>query len=99
MEEYPGLYEKTRIEAKKQSELAVAIETIDDIEDRWERISNADGYSMHDIRRDVLLGDLVMLLKCCVLFVNKIVELEAVVKRQAPKVKPRRPKKIEIPKE
>jgi len=95
--DYPVNYEKTLEHAKRQTEVGVAIESIDEIEGRWARVSACDGYSYRDIRKDILMSDMVMLLKCCVTFINKIAEQEELIKHRKPRKMLRQLKKITLP--
>ncbi|MDD5547143.1 MAG: hypothetical protein PHO67_08335 [Candidatus Omnitrophica bacterium] len=97
--DYPVNYEKTLAHAKKQTEVNNAIESIDEIENRWVHLSSCEGYSMYDLKKEILLTDITILLRCCIVFINKIAEQEQLIKRQKPCKLLRQAKKIALPME
>ena len=82
---YPINYEKTLILAKKEAAIGKAIEAVDDIEDRWSRITNCEEYTIAEINKNMLICDIKTLIECNITFINKIGELEALLRRQRPK--------------
>jgi len=97
--DYPVNYEKTLAAAKKQTEVCIAIEQIDEIENRWVHISACEDYSLYDLKKDMLLSDIRILLQSCIVFINKIAEQEALIKHQKPSKLLRQAKKISLPME
>jgi len=76
---YPVNYEKTVEAAKREVEYGVAVSSLDDIERRWVRLMAGEDYHMSDIKKDLLIGDIRELIRCCCVFVNKVAELDALV--------------------
>jgi hypothetical protein len=97
--DYPVNYEKTIAHAKKQTEIGRAIECIDEIENRWVHLTSCEGYSFRDLRKDILLTDITILLRSCIVFINKIAELEILVQHKKPTMLLRAAKKIALPME
>ena len=96
--DYPITYKKTLDKAHEQVAVSKAIEVINDIEDRWVRLSTAEGYTFRDIKRDALLCDIRDLLKCSIVFINEIAKLEALLHHRAPSRKMiRQAKEIALP--
>lgn len=91
---YPVNYDKTLAAAKREAEIGVAIEELDQIEDRWVRLMEGEDYCMADIKKDLLISDIRTLVGCCVTFINKIGELEALVHGKKFKGPRRSPKEI-----
>jgi hypothetical protein len=77
---YPVNYDKTLAAAKREAEIGLAIEELDQIEDRWVRLTTGEDYCMADMKKDTLICDIRELVQCCVTFINRIGELEALVK-------------------
>lgn len=97
--DYPVNYLKTLMHAKKQTELSRAIECIDEIEGRWVHLTTCEGYSFRDLRKDILLTDITILLRSCITFINKIAELEMLMQHKKPTALLRAAKKIALPME
>lgn len=95
--DYPVNYQKTLAQAKKQSEIQRAMEYINEIEDRWARVSACEGYSFRDLKKNVLLTDITILLRCCITLLNKVIEQEALIKHQKPQTLMRIAKRISLP--
>jgi hypothetical protein len=94
---YPVNYEKTIEHARKQTEYSRAVEHLDEIEERWSRITTCAEYSYYDIRKDILLTDIKILIRCCVMFLNRIAAMEDLVKHKKPKKGGRAPRVIRLP--
>lgn len=82
--DYPINYAKSLAQAHQQVELPNAIEVVQEIEDRWVRISKHEEYSLADLKRDALLCDIRALLRCSIIFINRIIEQEALLKHHKP---------------
>lgn len=95
--DYPVSYERTLERAKRDSAMGIAIKEIDEIEERWVRVTTCEGYSLRDLRKDVLLTDITILLKCCVTFINKVAELDALAHHRRPAKLLRAAKRIALP--
>lgn len=91
---YPISYEKTLELAKKEAAFGKAVEDAEEIERRWTRIAEGDGYCVADIRKETLMDDIAVLLCAAVVFMNKIDELKALAEHRRPKPPSRQPKKI-----
>jgi hypothetical protein len=96
---YPANYNNTIEQAHKEVEIGVAKTSIDEIEERWVRVTSCEGYTMHDLRKEVLLEDIEELLRCAVVFINKIDELATLLQHRKPKKPGRIPKALKLPKE
>ena len=99
MHAYPINYDKTIEAARKHTEMGRALEHLDDIEERWHRLTECEEYSWEDIKKDTLLNDMRTLIRCAVLLINKVAELEALVRHRKNKKPHREPKLIRNPKE
>jgi hypothetical protein len=91
---YPVNYEKTLEAAKREAEYGVALGSLDDIERRWVRLMVGEDYCMADIKKDTLISDIKELVRCCIVFINKVAELEALSQHRKFKGVRRKPRPI-----
>lgn len=92
--DYPVNYEKTLFKARQHAEIGKAISNVDEIEDKWVRISQGGEYSLYEIKKEALLDDIVMLLRACITLINRIADLEQLVRHRKPNKLLRQAKKI-----
>jgi len=86
IEGYPINYEKTLEIAKRESIFGVAVDDVEEIERRWTRIAKGEEYSLADLKKETLLDDIAVLLRCAAVFLNKVDELQALAEHRNPKL-------------
>jgi hypothetical protein len=96
---YPINYDPTIQEARRLTKMGRALEHLDDIEERWHRLSHCEEYTWNDIKKETLLEDIETLIRCSVLLINRVAELESLVKHKKYQGPKREPKVIRRPRE
>ncbi len=91
---YPISYEKTLEIAKKEAMFGGAIQDAEEVERRYRRIIEATEYSLADLKKEMLLCDISTLLRCCIVFLDKVDEMTALAQHRKPKPSTRNREKI-----
>ena len=91
---YPISYEKTLELAKKEAMFGGAIQDAEEVERRYRRIAEAEEYSLVDLKKEMLLCDIATLLRCVIVFLDKVDEMTSLAQHRNPKLSTRSREKI-----